>query len=749
MRRTEPGTGFLLVAVGTHGVAVQVVLLRELLSAFGGNELSSGLALAVWIALVSAGALVFGRVAEQAVDDWLRPTVLVAAVVSAAAVPAVLLFRARLGLLPGEVVGLDKMGFVALVVTALPAFLHGALFVLAIASLSRSAGSSGVGRGYVLQGIGTVLGGVAAWLVLAEHLNGLAQVALFGMVLAAAVMLQPGRSRFPAVASVLVGVLMAVVLLSGAGIEHRVWSHAWPGQRVIRVTSSRRGKSALLGREDQRLVLHDGETVLASPPLDPVGDEELALIPVLVHGNCRRVLVVGPGYGLLPALLSLPEPDVVLVQPYPVLERMVREAAGSAVGRALEAERLELVRDDPRRFIAQETGGFDCIISSVGMPQSLGACRLSTVEFYRQCCLRLRPGGVMAIAGVGGVTRPDRLTRRLLQTRFATLERGFRDVRLLATSSSCLFLAGDSLPAPDGAKLGRRLPGSTPGSGMVVDAAHLVALFDPFRQSTFISDVGYPRNPEVRPSTDAEPVELFLAMAREAQVSSPWLVGLFSIPKRRLLVGLAIALVLLSIVTVLGTLRQGERFSRQAAVFGSGFAGAAVPVLAVFIYQVRFGSVYAGIAGLVTTFMLGTVLGGWLGTSIAGSGGRSRCWFLAADLLLAVSAGSLPFLLRASPSSAFFALCGLAGSGVGMQFPICAAGLREAAAGRRISRTAVLDLSGGFLGALLVTVLLVPVLGIRLTAFLVVLVKLIGAGSHALVRSAGPGARIDSNRQAV
>jgi predicted membrane-bound spermidine synthase len=123
--------------------------------------------------------------------------------------------------------------------------------------------------------------------------------------------------------------------------------------------------------------------------------------------------------------------------------------------------------------------------------------------------------------------------------------------------------------------------------------------------------------------------------------------------------------------------------------------------------------------------------------------------FLAAEILLAGAAGCLLLLLRTGPAPVFFVLCGLAGLGVGMQFPLCATVLTDASSGRRAGLTAALDLLGGFLGALLVTVFLVPVLGLGLTALAVVVLKLVSAGSQTLAGLLASGSRIDSNQQAV
>jgi len=115
--RVKWATRGALVLIGVTSVISQVVLLRELLVVFCGNELSLGLMLASWLLWTAAGSGLVGRV-EAARE---RPALVVAWLEAALAAvfPATILAaraaKAALGSAPGELLGPGHMLAVSLV----------------------------------------------------------------------------------------------------------------------------------------------------------------------------------------------------------------------------------------------------------------------------------------------------------------------------------------------------------------------------------------------------------------------------------------------------------------------------------------------------------------------------------------------------------------------------------------------------------------------------------------------------------
>jgi spermidine synthase len=191
----------------------------------------------------------------------------------------------------------------------------------------------------------------------------------------------------------------------------------------------------------------------------------------------------------------------------------------------------------------------------------------------------------------------------------------------------------------------------------------------------------------------------------------------------------------LLVVGLVGAFSGGRPFSRGFAILTSGFSGAAVSSLLLFTWQVRFGSVFSGVALLIAAFMLGTVLGGTLGSRSPLAQRHSplapNAAFLAADLVLAACTATAIILISGGRAGVFLFTNCLAGACLGFQFALAAsiAASRDApvAARRSAGILTALDLVGGSLGGILTALILVPVLGIAAAALVAGAVKLASA----------------------
>jgi spermidine synthase len=732
-------SALLLAAIGCFGGATQLVLLRELLAAYGGNELSAGVTVAAWILCEAAGAWLAGRL-RSSLHSLLLPALSI--LLSLAAVPAAVLVRPALGILPGETLSIPVLLLATSVVLFLPAASHGALFVTAAAHRTQ-----GIGSAYVWEGVGTVLAGFICF-VLFSRLPSMSLLAACAVPLVAAAGFGSGRTRTRwTIRALGLGVLTALVF--ALPVERWVWGAAWRGQQVADIANSSYGKIVRLQREGQQLILYDGIPVLAVPPVDIERIEELALLPILYHPAPRRVLFVGQDLAIPAALVRFrPEIEVTTLQLDAILARACLAALSldSSLITHYSSIIASLTISDPVSYLRTTADTFDCIILTDAVPSSLGASRLFSFEFYRLCRSRLAAGGLLATAGPGEPTALSPDAARVLSTRVRTLSAAFDQIRPVAADFP-LLLASDSPLCAATETLASRLVrlSETP---KLLDSNYLVGLLDPFRQEALTSalEPGALRTVS-GVSSATTPRELFLNMVRENRLASPafgTLYGRLGNLSAPLLLSLGIGLLVVGIV---GAFSGGHPFGRGFAVLTSGFSGAAVSSLLLFAWQIRFGSVFSGVALLVATFMLGTVLGGILGTRSvlrAHHPSLSTPRFLISDLVLAACAAVTLVLVHSGPAAAFLAVNCLAGACLGFQFAVagfavgrsgpCPTAPRSSlivsapgSAARRAGTLTALDLVGGSLGGLLTALVAAPALGISIAALIAGAVKLTSA----------------------
>lgn len=124
--------------------------------------------------------------------------------------------------------------------------------------------------------------------------------------------------------------------------------------------------------------------------------EMLAHVPILAHGNARRVLIVGGGDGgMLREVLR--HNDVEHVTQVEIDEQVIhmckRYLPNHSQG-AFDDARVNIVIDDGVEYVHRSSDTFDVIISDSTDPIGPGEA-LYTSRFYDGCRRRLREGGVL------------------------------------------------------------------------------------------------------------------------------------------------------------------------------------------------------------------------------------------------------------------------------------------------------------------------------------------------------------------
>jgi len=156
------------------------------------------------------------------------------------------------------------------------------------------------------------------------------------------------------------------------------------------------------------------------------------------------------------------------------------------------------------------------------------------------------------------------------------------------------------------------------------------------------------------------------------------------------------------------------------AIFTTGFAASSLEVVLLVGFQILYGYVYNQLGLIVTMFMLGLAVGSFVMNRMLPR--RSRRDLVKLEFSIAVYAGLLPFILMGLGHASGEVVCSLSakvvfplltlglGALVGMEFPLAGKADFE-----RIASTAArlytADFVGACLGAILVSTILIPVMG--------------------------------------
>jgi spermidine synthase len=726
--RSRTDAVWLALILGFLSTAGQVIVIRELLVASTGNELTIAVTLAIWIVTVALGSHLSGSIRPTGGGS---PAGLV--IIAALALPFQVLFVRALHPLVGAFGQMMSPGAVLALAAAgvLPsAAICGALFVSLVASVRPADASQPIQLVYGLEAVGAAAAGLALSFYLMEVLNPIALAAVTGMVcvLTVGVLTRwrtAGRAR-PAL-TVAAALGLAALLAASGPLNRATRQRQWGPLEIERIADSKYGSIVIAREGDSHEVFETGALVASIP--DRLLAEETVHLPLLHHPNPRRVLLVGgTAWGSVGEVLkhkSVATVDYVEIDP--VLASAVKAFApadwlgGDSTGAVVRGHFA-----DPRRYVAETRDDFDVVIVGAGTPTTLQVNRYYTVEFFRNVAEILAPDGLLAlkVASPGAYAGPD--LARLVAGIVRACSQVFPEVRVLPGEYiHVLASPGLDLTAQTGL-VTRRLQ----DRGIRASFVNEYVLWDRLspRRLGEIDSVLAAYDPG-RVNSDLNPVA-FAASMTIWEKSFGW--RAFSRVGRNLSIGTATLLLLLAgLVAMLG-LSWASRSSARAfpdlvTLYTVGLATMTTQVLAVLGFQIACGYIYSRVAGMVAAFMVGMGL-----AAVLAAVTRWRRWRVAwLPAVLAPAPLAVAPIIKwaggrgASPALAAEAglplLAFLTGALGGLVFASAAESL--ALHSRRLPRAASVaysaDLAGACVAALATGLVLVPALGVAGTAYAV------------------------------
>ncbi len=178
----------------------------------------------------------------------------------------------------------------------------------------------------------------------------------------------------------------------------------------------------------QRITVFENETfgrVLALDGIVQVTDrdefiyhEMMAHVPLVAHGEARRVLIVGGGDGgtLEEVLKHRSVERAVLVEIDSAVVEVSRRYLPEISKGAFEDPRADLIIADGAEFVGKTEERFDIIIVDSPDPHGPGEVLFGR-EFYRRCRDRLNPGGILVAQAGSPFFQADVPRRALMRLR--------------------------------------------------------------------------------------------------------------------------------------------------------------------------------------------------------------------------------------------------------------------------------------------------------------------------------------------
>ncbi|MGQ9509317.1 MAG: fused MFS/spermidine synthase [Thermodesulfobacteriota bacterium] len=740
--------------MGGSGIVAQIILLRELLISFLGNELTLGTILANWLILEAIGSFFLGKTVER-VKKKLETYIFFQLVFSITLPFSIYLCRIFKNLIvttSGEGLGVLPIIYSSALIITPVALFHGSLFTYGCklyAQYSKKETPS-VGRVYVYETIGSIIGGLLFTFILIQYLHSfeIAFMVSLANTLISALLLWPERLSFASlrkslwVLSLLYSLLFLILLLTPIKdkVHHLSIRQQWKGLKVIHYENSIYGNITITRRGEQTTFFTDGIPSITTPTPDVAAIEDFVHFPMLFHEKPESILVLSGGAGgMIHEILKYPVKHVDYVELDPLLLKLVKQFPTPLTENELSDPRVKIHYVDGRFFTKRTKELFDLIFIGLEAPQELQTNRLFSFEFFEMAKAKMRPKGILTLSLPGSLTYISPELKKLNGCILDTLIQTFPYVRVIPGDTN-IILASDSesVEKLGAQEIAQRLTERKISTHLFTKNYVEYRLHK--RWSAWFSK--WMEGRTLYLNSDFRPIGVYLNLSYWNALFSPYIIGIFKWFENLNLSFLVLFIGALTLSLLIFFIQRPivSKFSIPYAIFTSGITDMMLDLAIILTFQTLYGYLYFQIGLLVTVFMIGIASSSLYMTYYLDQIKKPYYLFLYTEFMFILFALLLPFVLILPSFSLdkplvygllygiFQVMSFICGVLVGLQFPLATkiyllTYSKEIQVGETAGLLYGADLFGGFWGALFGGIFFFPVLGLKESCFTMAILK--------------------------
>ena len=680
-----------VVTIGLSSMLLQIAGLRQLLSAFSGNELDIGITLSVWLTAVGMGSFAGFRLKSK---NAFALSFIGVGLMSQPTIILINMIRPVLSRGIGETISLP-MTISSTVVSLLPiCFVIGMQFPLAV---SYSGGKTA--KVYSLEAAGAFIGGTLFTFILSGRVDVLILSASISMInLLTGISLIRKKSLIPLL-------LIPAILYFGA--ERTSTEFQWSGFKFIKRIESRYGEITVLKMRDQLYVYSTGKFQFSYP--DPQTEELRAHLPMSIHPSPSRVLMIGGSPAVLRELLKYPVSHLDFIEIDPFMITVSFGLLGREDATIVKDRRLRIISEDARRFIKELHGpSYDLIVSNLPEPATANINRFYTTDFFKEVRVALNKGGIFSLI----LPTSSGYIGRRMQVANGSVYNSLGDVFKKVGTSSAEYgylFASDGPVDTDPSALKEHF-----SQRRIRTEYFLPYILDDAFSPLKVSMVRERLEKTGISNSDIKPVAYLYNLMLWAEVHEGRILNdLLESEGWRVVLSVSV------LFLIFAALLWGRKEAVYFSMFTTGYSAMGFSLVIILAYQAAYGYVYEMMGLLTALFMLGMAFG----VRIIKNSPKPL------KILLSLEAAAIVLFISAGPllqtEVLFYAMNLVCGMLAGMQFAavnMCMNGQETAAVAGKLY---AIDLTGSFLGSFLSSILLIPLLGIQNMLLTLVSLKII------------------------
>ncbi len=738
--------------LGFTSIISQVILLRELVAVFYGNETAYAIILASWLFWIAVGSGVVSFLSKKILNAASLITVMLfsISILLPATIVATRCVKVWMNIPVGEIIGIMQMCMASFLLLAPLTLLLGGLFTSICHAKYKRQDTTGPSEHirliYLWESKGAAIGGAIFSFILVTLLPAMPVAFLVALINCVAIYFfcstvpEPRRFGIPNLrGSVLVICLLAILLVFPLGLVKKLDQFSrrlqWQGVNLVTTTDSIYGNIALTEHGGKYSLYENG--LLSYTTGDDLTSEESVHYPLLAHPHPHDILLIGGGVtGGVGEILKHPGTHVDYVELDPKVFDIARQYFPREYVSPLEDARVNVIHADARAFVKRSVQKYDVVIVNLSDPYTALLNRYYSLEFFEEVRRSLNSDGILSLGVSSSENYLNEETRTFLRSINTTLRRVFPDVQSIPGETN-IFLAGvnDVTLALDSKIFVERL------KKRQIKTQFVREYYLPFRLSPdrmkYIEEV---LKAEGQVNTDMHPVAyLYDIILWSTHFNTTFQKVMAKVQQ----VPFFCLLFLPGIVFFAGWLRQRKSSTApiSLSIATTGFSEIIFQVIVIIAFQTLYGYAYYKIGLIVSAFMLGLVLGSLVAGQILRKSRNVFRIYKTAQLGITVYPLLLPVVfivfrdaviapnLTSVFATTFALLPVIAGFLGGLQYPLAthltATHTPEVCVGSKVNNTAqaagflyAFDVLGAAIGALVTGAILIPLYGITVVAIL-------------------------------
>jgi len=687
--------------LGFLALSFQIVLIREFSVHFYGNEITIGILLSFWLLWTGLGSLAAFKI-KFSLTKFIRLYFLVIIIFPFCLI-GLRLSRFALNTLPGEITGLTSIILFSMGFSFFISFPLGILFVFNTYYLKGN-----LSRVYMIESLGSAIAGSAMYFILIPLFSNWQVSILVASFSAVILFFISRKNRNPIL------LIFSMILFS------LFWALDFPTQKIfwspfnlIASKDTPYGKLQVL-KDKEQISLYNNCFLIYSNP-DKASSEESVHFALLQNPEAKNVLLIGGGAGgSLKEILKYPSSIIDYVELDPEIIRFSKKFLPTEESLIFQNPRINTYFKDGRLFLNNTQKNYDAIILNLPDPVTAQINRFYTEDFFSAVKAKLSKKGFFSFRTSSAENYISPELQDYLSSLYRTLKKIFPFVEIVPGAAN-IFLASSQPISLEYKEISQEIE-KLELNNIYINPQLLFSRLSPLRKDILKQKI---LEGEGKINQDLKPISYFFSSvlwSAQFKGLETSLLAFLSHSGKFWLLDLPLILFLCFLTTA--GLKRSRNLFYLIPLFVMGLSSITIEIILILAFQTFHGYIYLGLALLFSFFMLGLCLGAFSGAKR--NNPRLSDLLLIQFIFMIFIFFLLTALQQQIPLFLFFVFLLLFGAACGNLFVISNRLFLQKSSNYGLGYG--LDLLGSFLGALAVSSLLIPLVGLQmLTKYLLLI----------------------------